>query len=494
MFKNMLLMQNGSYRNLLVLLFSLINVFFLVMCPYTKVEESFNLQAIHDLIYCGKNVSCYDHIQFPGVVPRTFIGPITLYLMSLPLQIMSYAFGKFCLQYIARATLCLLVISGVSKFSSSAEKVFGRQVALYFLAISCTQFHLSFYSSRPLPNIFALVLVLHALAAWLEKNMTLFIWLAGLSIIFFRFELILLFGVCFLVSLIKNDVSIFSHIDSIIKAGVCGLVTTFMIDRYFWQRWLWPESEVMYFNLVLNKSSDYGVSPFHWYFTSALPRALLSSMIFIPWGLRSDFSRCVTILLPALSFVTIFSLLPHKELRFIIYTFPLFNLVAAKGYFDLHLRRSKGIIFKVIHLGALLLLIANILCTSLFFFASYNNYPGGNIFRKLHSTIPCSPNNPIHIHIGNLAAQTGISRFGETCEFWTYNKTEFLSITDLQNSDRISHVIAEYNEDENLLWKKTHTALLQESVFAGYELVFPRNINTFPLKIKTLPSLLVWQK
>lgn len=39
---------------------------------------------------------------------------------------------------------------------------------------------------------------------------------------------------------------------------------------------------VLFFNAVENRSSEWGVAPFHWYFTSALPRALLGAVVLIP--------------------------------------------------------------------------------------------------------------------------------------------------------------------------------------------------------------------
>lgn len=65
----------------------------LYISPYTKVEESFNIQAAHDVLQYGiptgsdaylKFKVLYDHITFPGAVPRTFIGAMALAAIAKP--------------------------------------------------------------------------------------------------------------------------------------------------------------------------------------------------------------------------------------------------------------------------------------------------------------------------------------------------------------------------------------------------------------------------
>jgi alpha-1,6-mannosyltransferase len=55
-----------------------------IMSPYTKVEESFNTQALHDLIFT-RDLKDFDHLEFSGVVERSFIGVLMVYCIGFPL-------------------------------------------------------------------------------------------------------------------------------------------------------------------------------------------------------------------------------------------------------------------------------------------------------------------------------------------------------------------------------------------------------------------------
>ena len=56
-----------GYADLVLLFVAWVHV---ALCPFTKVEESFNVQAAHDLLVFGPHqLEQFDHFQFPGEIP-----------------------------------------------------------------------------------------------------------------------------------------------------------------------------------------------------------------------------------------------------------------------------------------------------------------------------------------------------------------------------------------------------------------------------------------
>ena len=128
-----------------ILLFVMV-VLHIAVCPYTKVEESFNLQAVHDILNHGTDLEAYDHHSFPGVVPRTFLAPCLLSFLSWPLSLLSRLVGwpKFSQQYIVRAVLGWLVVRAFSVYRSAVRERYGLTVSLFLSLLTLSQFHLIF--------------------------------------------------------------------------------------------------------------------------------------------------------------------------------------------------------------------------------------------------------------------------------------------------------------------------------------------------------------
>ena len=67
---------NRGYKSLAcTVLFLCIS--YIIVCPYTKVEESFNLQAIHDLIYHQQDLEKVRNFALSVFLIISFISTIT---------------------------------------------------------------------------------------------------------------------------------------------------------------------------------------------------------------------------------------------------------------------------------------------------------------------------------------------------------------------------------------------------------------------------------
>ncbi|CDU23951.1 related to ALG12-alpha-1,6-mannosyltransferase [Sporisorium scitamineum] len=449
-----------------------------VSCPYTKVEESFTIQAVHDILSYGVGPEAlprYDHQVFPGAVPRSFIGPLLLAALSYPFILFSRLVGavqtsadvqvviRLCLATVNATALaffcqqCFVPSAKRSKPKGSSPPEDGRLQAALFLLISAAQFHFAFWASRTIPNSLALPFVITALAlicrnittADDRKNRTLFdvkaaIWLLTFSVVVLRLEIVATLIPVSLYLLLSRKLGLWTGLKTGIVASAFSVFVTLAIDTYFWQNPvdsraesifgvfflslrnlatgdrphpLWPELHALLFNVVEGKSSEWGVSPWHAYVTSLIPKLLAFTAPLVVIGALKLIRRRNTALdarasflsLTSITHITVLSMLGHKEWRFAFYIIPALNVVAAIG---------AGVLIRSWPGKAALaaLLIFQVGLSWFTGHLSSINYPGGEALAILHLHLQSNPNattrGPTIVHIDVLPAMTGVTLFG----------------------------------------------------------------------------------
>lgn len=263
-------------------------LFYIICCPYTKVEESFNMQAIHDLLFYGPlRLDLFDHLEFPGVVPRTFIGALVVSAVAYPAHYIMALFDalKFHELILCRSTIGLLSWLSFVSFRNGVTKKFGKRAGRVLMLLTALQFHICFYMSRSLPNTFALMLSLHSFGLWLQGSALPALIILAFSALIFRCDMLVLIAPMTLQLLIAKEIPFWYSLAMGILTASTALALTVLIDSIFWRRWLWPEGVVLFFNTVENKSSEWGVMPFYWYFSNAVPKAQNVSLLWTIGGI-----------------------------------------------------------------------------------------------------------------------------------------------------------------------------------------------------------------
>lgn len=215
-------------------------------------------------------------------------------------------------------------------------------------------------------------------------------------------------------------------IPSILTATVAGVLLTVSIDTYFWQsrKLLWPELAAFLSNVFPRKdgqgASAWGTSPWHWYFTSALPRLFMDpfALRLLPWsffvvGLSP---ANVDLAAPSLGYVVLYSFLAHKETRFLFPIVPPLTAAIARAVVYISQRRSQSTLWRF---GTIFLVFTTTLATLvshvLLLPISAQTYPGAHALSSLHSlSLNYAAQPTIRVHLTNLALQTGVTRFLST--------------------------------------------------------------------------------
>ncbi|EJP69081.1 Alg9-like mannosyltransferase [Beauveria bassiana ARSEF 2860] len=423
----------------------------LLLAPFSKVEESFTLQAAHDVLVYGTPTGAdraaaladsYDHFVFPGVVPRTFIGAVVIAALSQPLIAVA---GFARAQMLVRGVLGALNALSLLVFRRGLDAAFGKATGRWWVVLVVSQFHLMFYLSRTLPNMFSFGLSLLTLlkspfslatlaAAFLLPQATPALAFARqkqallllvFSAVVFRAETALLLGATCLHLLFRRRATLTRLVPLLAGLSLGALLLSVPVDSYFWQRGLlWPELAGFYYNVVRGSASAWGTSPWHYYFSSALPRLLLNPLALplaacaLWWPATRH--PAADLVAPPLLFVALYSLQPHKEARFIFYVVPALTAAAALGANYVYTRRSKSLLYRIVAAALPLSILASLAASLAMLLVSSLNYPGGDAVAQLfqlthhqHHHASAPPHDTLSVHADVLTCMTGLTLFGQ---------------------------------------------------------------------------------
>jgi alpha-1,6-mannosyltransferase len=411
----------------------------LFVAPYTKVEESPAIQAVHDILVYGLPVpaslsgsavghadrlrATYDHLTFSGAVPRSFVGPLALAAISKPLLwlgIVDFANA----QTLARAVLGLANAAALVVFARSLSRTYGDDAGLWWVCLLAGQFHVFFYASRTLGNMFAFGLTTLAFSTLIPRpgsmrqttRYDLALIFLSVSAVVFRAELALLLGVVGLAALLVSPVFRIALI--VAASSVLALLVSVPIDSYFWLKPIWPELWSVYYNVVLGKASNWGTEPWYYYFLSAIPRLQLnpSATLLVPFALWR-LPNVIDLYPPSFLFVLLYSLQPHKETRFIIYVVPSITAVAALGANYIFRRRAKSVPYAIASVALVVSTLVSITIGLGMLIVSSLNYPGGDALNQLSAIVArdfsMRVDPTVYIHTDVLSCMTGVTLFGQ---------------------------------------------------------------------------------
>ena len=132
---------------------------------------------------------------------------------------------------------------------------------------------------------------------------------------------------------------------SCVFMGLFWILILLITDRIMYGVWVFVPFQFLKFNVLRGVGNYYGVHPFHWYFSNALPVVLFTFLPVFIFGafllvkklfFTKNFNNSheFTLLSLIFNYIIIFSCLGHKEFRFLFPIVPLIMVICGYGCFS----------------------------------------------------------------------------------------------------------------------------------------------------------------
>jgi phosphatidylinositol glycan class B len=230
------------------------------------------------------------------------------------------------------------------------DKHFEAGTRKWFLLFYASQWFLNYSLSRTLINSLETVLASVALLLYPKQRRSANNWayVLCLTLCFcMRPTAAVMWGplvASHLLRLLKDGDLVKQLFAKMIPVAAATMTTIFAVDSFLYGRLVFVPWNFFKWNVLHDVGSHYGTHPWHWYLTSALP-VMATGVGLIPLAVglgRALFNPRLALLSWTLVWtVCVFSLIPHKEMRFLLPLLPLACCFAASGMGRSSLSKGK---------------------------------------------------------------------------------------------------------------------------------------------------------
>ncbi|XP_073320272.1 GPI mannosyltransferase 3 [Pagrus major] len=144
----------------------------------------------------------------------------------------------------------------------------------------------------------------------------------------------------------ENKLRLITH--KCIPIGAVAVVISTLIDCIFCDKWTMVQFNFLKFNIFYSVADFYGSHPWHWYFTQGFAVVIGPHLPLFLHGCTIAFKRYKILLAAVVWTLVVYSLLPHKEFRFIYPLLPFCMIFSGISLANLKAWRRAAAFFLLV--------------------------------------------------------------------------------------------------------------------------------------------------
>uniref|UniRef100_A0A671YKX6 Mannosyltransferase n=2 Tax=Sparus aurata TaxID=8175 RepID=A0A671YKX6_SPAAU len=350
-------LKDGGTQTLFCVVFRLINCF-LVQTSFVPDEYWQSLEVSHRMVFKYPFVT-YGYMTWEwkaGI--RGFVYPLLFASIYKILHFINYD-SVHLLIWLPRVFQALLAAFADVKFFFLIRTLERREVATWtFFCHLCSWFSW-FCCTRTLTNsmettITCLALFYYPLPGSKTHSSKKYLSLVALAIVVRPTALIVWFPLLmYHFWKEENKLRLITH--KCIPIGAVAVVMSTLIDCIFYDKWTMVQFNFLKFNIFYSVADFYGSHPWHWYFTQGFAVIIGPHLPLFLHGCSIAFKRYKILLAAVVWTLVVYSLLPHKEFRFIYPVLPFCIIFSGISLANLKAwRRAAAFFLLVSNLAAAL--------------------------------------------------------------------------------------------------------------------------------------------